>query len=104
MNLEIEKVVAATDRIAGRTELKRLLYLMVNEAGRCLEEGIVASPEDIDTGLVFGTGFPPFLGGLCRWADTEGLDEIVKTLQAFASQQGERFTPCDYLKGRKSFY
>jgi 3-hydroxyacyl-CoA dehydrogenase/enoyl-CoA hydratase/3-hydroxybutyryl-CoA epimerase len=104
VNLEIEPVVPATDRLAGRTELKRLLYLMVNEAARCLEEGIVNAPEDIDTGLVFGTGFPPFLGGLCRWADAEGLAEITRTLDAFASQQGERFVPCNYLKEHKSFY
>ncbi len=104
VNLEVEQIVPATDRTAGRTELKRLLYLMVNEAGRCLEEGIVDAPEDIDTGLVFGTGFPPFLGGLCRWADAEGLAEITKTLKAFASQQGDRFAPCAYLQGRKRFY
>lgn len=104
VNLEIESIVPATDRHAGKTELKRLLYLMVNEAGRCLEEGIVGAPEDIDTGMVFGTGFPPFHGGLCRWADAEGLPEIIKTLKAFASQHGDRFVPCDYLKERKSFY
>ena len=104
VNLEIEKIVPATERHAGRTELKRLLYLMVNEAGRCLEEGIVATPEDVDTGMVFGTGFPPFRGGLCRWADAEGLPQVVKTLKAFASQHGERFVPCEYLKERDSFY
>ncbi len=104
VNMELDAVVPATDRMAGKTELKRLLYLMVNEAGRCLEEGVVESPEDVDTGMVFGTGFPPFHGGLCRWADGEDVAEIVKTLKAFASQHGERFAPCDYLKERKSFY
>ncbi len=104
VNLEIESIVPATDRHAGRTELKRLLYLMVNEAGRCLEENIIEGPEDIDTGMVFGTGFPPFHGGLCRWADAEGLPDVVKTLAAFASQHGDRFAPCEYLKERKSFY
>ncbi len=104
VNMEVEEIVPATDRKAGGTELKRLLYLMVNEAGRCLQEGVVAQPEDVDTGMVFGTGFPPFHGGLCRWADAEGLTEVVKTLKAFASQHGERFTPCEYLEGRKRFY
>jgi len=103
-NLEIEDVIPKGQRTAGRTELKRLLYLMVNEAGRCLEEEIVSTPEDIDTGMVFGTGFPPFHGGLCRWANSEGLPEIVKTLKAFASQHGERFAPCDYLSSREKFY
>ena len=104
VNLAIETVIPATERLAGHTELKRLMYLMVNEAGRCLEEGVVAAPEDIDTGMVFGTGFPPFHGGLCRWADAEGFPGIIKTLKAFASQHGDRFAPCDYLKERSRFY
>jgi len=104
VNLAIETVIPATERLADHTELKRLMYLMVNEAGRCIEEGVVAAPEDVDTGMVFGTGFPPFHGGLCRWADAEGLPGIVKTLKAFASQHGDRFTPCDYLKDRSGFY
>ncbi|PLY01081.1 MAG: fatty acid oxidation complex subunit alpha FadJ [Desulfuromonas sp.] len=103
-NHEIEQVLPATGRDAGHNELKRLLYLMVNEAGRCLDEGIIASPEDIDTGMVFGTGFPPFHGGLCRWADAEGLPDIVKTLKDFAGLHGERFAPCAYLQSKKRFY
>lgn len=104
INLEFETILPTTGRKAGPTELKRLIYLMVNEAGRCLEEGVIAAPEDVDTGMVFGTGFPPFHGGLCRWADAEGLPEIVRTLEALSSQHGERFSPCNYLKNKSFFY
>lgn len=93
-----------TVRSATTSDWRRLLLLMVNEAGRCLEEGLVTSPEDVDTGMVFGTGFPPFYGGLCRWADAEGLPALVAELEELAKEQGERFAPCDYLRGRKGFY
>jgi 3-hydroxyacyl-CoA dehydrogenase/enoyl-CoA hydratase/3-hydroxybutyryl-CoA epimerase len=91
-------------RRAGEADLRRLLLLMVNEAGRCLAEQVVATPEDIDTGMVFGTGFPPFRGGLCKWADSEGLGKLVGELNGLADKHGERFTPCGYLKGRERFY
>jgi 3-hydroxyacyl-CoA dehydrogenase/enoyl-CoA hydratase/3-hydroxybutyryl-CoA epimerase len=90
-------------RRAGQSDLRRLLLLMVNEAGRCLEE-VVASPEDVDTGMVFGAGFPPFRGGLCKWADSEGLQKLVGELKALANQHGERFAPCAWLKAREKFY
>src|SRR5690606_29270367 len=50
--------------------LDRALFAMVNEAARVLEDGIVATPGDVDLGMITGTGFPPFRGGLLRWADT----------------------------------
>jgi 3-hydroxyacyl-CoA dehydrogenase/enoyl-CoA hydratase/3-hydroxybutyryl-CoA epimerase len=91
-------------RTAGEKELHRMLYLMVNEAARCLEEGVVADPADVDTGLVFGTGFPPFRGGLCRWADQEGLAGIRKKLQQLQSGAGKRFEPCLLIMKREAFY
>jgi 3-hydroxyacyl-CoA dehydrogenase/enoyl-CoA hydratase/3-hydroxybutyryl-CoA epimerase len=91
-------------RRAGEADLRRLLLLMVNEAGRCLAEQVVATPEDIDTGMVFGTGFPPFRGGLCKWADSEGLVKLVGELNELAEKHGERFAPCGYLQGRERFY
>ncbi|MGH7602024.1 MAG: 3-hydroxyacyl-CoA dehydrogenase NAD-binding domain-containing protein, partial [bacterium] len=46
----------------------RCVLPMINEAAMCLAEGIVRRPEDVDVGMIFGTGFPPFLGGLLRYA------------------------------------
>lgn len=43
---------------------------MINEAARCLEEQVVARPDDVDLGMIMGTGFPPFRGGLLRFADS----------------------------------
>jgi 3-hydroxyacyl-CoA dehydrogenase / enoyl-CoA hydratase / 3-hydroxybutyryl-CoA epimerase len=76
----------------------RMVLPMVNEAARCLAEGVVRSAADLDLALVFGTGFPPFRGGLCRWADQEGLEPIVAALERLASAVGERFQPSDALR------
>ncbi len=75
----------------------RMVLPMVNEAARCLEEGVVRSAAELDLALIFGTGFPPFRGGLCRWADQEGLGQILATLERLESV-GSRFRPSDALR------
>jgi 3-hydroxyacyl-CoA dehydrogenase/enoyl-CoA hydratase/3-hydroxybutyryl-CoA epimerase len=91
-------------RDATAFDLRKLLLLMVNEAGRCLEEKVVNTPEEVDTGMVFGAGFPPFLGGLCRWADAEGLSKLVRELEEISTEAGRRYEPCAYVRERESFY
>jgi 3-hydroxyacyl-CoA dehydrogenase / enoyl-CoA hydratase / 3-hydroxybutyryl-CoA epimerase len=93
-----------TGQPASALDIRRLLLAMVNEAARCLESKVVQDPADVDSGLVFGIGFPPFLGGLCRWADDEGLGKLIGELQELAVQHGPRFNPAAYLAEHKSFY
>ena len=76
----------------------RMVLPMVNEAAHCLEEGVVRSAAELDLALIFGTGFPPFRGGLCHWADQEGLDRVIATLERLASSVGERFQPSEALR------
>lgn len=73
--------------------IDRTVLLMVKEAALCLEEGIVGRPDLLDAALVFGIGFPPFRGGLLRYADERGAREIVEKLDHFAKRLGDRFTP-----------
>jgi 3-hydroxyacyl-CoA dehydrogenase/enoyl-CoA hydratase/3-hydroxybutyryl-CoA epimerase len=75
----------------------RMVLPMVNEAARCLEEGVVRSAGDLDLALIFGTGFPSFRGGLCRWADQEGLKQIIGTLERLESTVSDRFRPSEAL-------
>jgi 3-hydroxyacyl-CoA dehydrogenase/enoyl-CoA hydratase/3-hydroxybutyryl-CoA epimerase len=85
----------------------RMILPMVNEAARCLEEKVVASPGELDLALILGTGFPPFRGGLCRWADQQGLGPIVAALERLESAVGDRFRPSEALRGyaeRGGFY
>jgi 3-hydroxyacyl-CoA dehydrogenase/enoyl-CoA hydratase/3-hydroxybutyryl-CoA epimerase/enoyl-CoA isomerase len=55
------------------------------EVARCLEEGIIASPAEADLALVYGLGFPPFLGGACKYMDTLGLATICQRADALAT-------------------
>ena len=75
----------------------RLIFLMVNEAARCVEEGVVDSPEDGDYGMILGTGFAPFRGGPLRFAEHFGLKGTVEELERLARSE-EKFTPCEILK------
>lgn len=75
----------------------RLVFLMVNEAARCLEEKVVESPEDADYGMILGTGFAPFRGGPLRFADSFELKKLVDEMERLA-QKDEKFVPCEILK------
>ena len=86
----------------------RLVLVMVNEAARVLEEGVVSAPEDVDFGMIMGTGWAPFRGGPLRYADTRGLPEIVARLDELATTAGAHFKPCQKLRdlaaARGTFY
>ena len=75
-----------------------LVFLMVNEAARCLEEKVVATAEDADFGMMMGTGFAPFRGGPLRYADFVGAKKIVADMDALRSHGGDKFAPCDLLR------
>jgi 3-hydroxyacyl-CoA dehydrogenase/enoyl-CoA hydratase/3-hydroxybutyryl-CoA epimerase len=86
----------------------RLLLPMINEAAFCLADGIVASPAKLDLAMIFGTGFPPFRGGLCAYADTLSAAAIVEGLETLAREKGGRFVPAPLLvemaKTGKNFF
>jgi 3-hydroxyacyl-CoA dehydrogenase/enoyl-CoA hydratase/3-hydroxybutyryl-CoA epimerase len=82
---------------AASTLSNRLVFLMVNEAARCVEEKVVDSPEDADYGMILGTGFAPFRGGPLRFAEQFGLNKVVDELERLA-QSEEKFAPCEILK------
>jgi len=76
---------------------ERMVLAMINEAARCVEEGIVAGPEPVDLAMVFGAGFPPWRGGVLRYADAFGLRTVVDRLRALRAERGPRFEPCALL-------
>ena len=77
---------------------ERCVLQMLNEAARCLESGILRSARDGDIGAVFGLGFPPFLGGPFRYADSVGARKLVERLDHFAEARGERYLPAEILR------
>ena len=88
--------------------IQRSVYMMLNEAARCLDEGVIRNARDGDIGAIFGIGFPPFLGGPFRYMDTIGIQTLVDRLSEFAVKQGDKFTPAPILvtmaKENRTFY
>lgn len=76
----------------------RMVLVMVNEAARCLEEGVVSAPEDVDFGMIFGTGWAPFHGGPLRYADARGVEFVVAQLQKLQTEVAPYFEPCAKLR------
>ena len=75
----------------------QMALVMVNEAARVLEEGVVSSPKDIDFGMMLGAGWAPFRGGPLRFADHEGITRIVLSLEKLYRDEGAPYRPCDLL-------
>ncbi len=78
--------------------VERCWMQMLNEVARCMEEDIVTNPNDIDIGVIFGFGFPPFRGGILREADKQGLEYVVARLEDYAAAHGERLAPAQLLR------
>jgi 3-hydroxyacyl-CoA dehydrogenase/enoyl-CoA hydratase/3-hydroxybutyryl-CoA epimerase len=76
----------------------RPLLSMVNEAARALEEAVVSSARELDLALILGIGFPPFRGGLLRYADELGVRRVRDTLARYAERFGPRFAPAALLQ------
>ncbi len=98
-NVDLESLRGIAARQPGNAKLfhDRLILPMVNEAARVLEEGVVDAPEDVDFGMIMGSGWAPFRGGPLRYADALGAKQIVEDLEALTAIAGERFRPCDRL-------
>jgi 3-hydroxyacyl-CoA dehydrogenase / enoyl-CoA hydratase / 3-hydroxybutyryl-CoA epimerase len=94
--------------IAAEEIVERCVLALVNEAARCLQEGILRSARDGDLGAVFGIGFPPFRGGPFRYVDSVGLPRVVEQLEEMNVRFAPRFAPADLLVEmagmRRTFY
>ena len=75
----------------------RLMIPMCIESARCLEDNIVGSASEVDMGLVYGIGFPPFRGGALHHVDTLGLAEFCKRADEF-SHLGPLYHPTDTMR------
>ena len=103
---EVDRGVYAAAGLGARRSLpqaevvERLSLAMLDEAVRCLDEGVLRSPVDGDVGAVFGFAYPPFLGGPFFHADAVGAAALVERLSALEGRYGKRFAPADGLVRR----
>jgi 3-hydroxyacyl-CoA dehydrogenase len=85
-----------------------MLAAAINEAAFMMQEGICDRPQDMDLAMIYGTGFPPYRGGILRYADQWGLKNVHRKLVELEKQYGARFTPArlivDMAESGKTFY
>ncbi|MRX28506.1 fatty acid oxidation complex subunit alpha FadJ [Kangiella sp. HZ709] len=100
--------VEPTKSMSNDEIAERGILLMLNEAVRCLDEGIIRSARDGDIGAIFGIGFPPFRGGPFRYMDGMGIEQVIARLKHYEALHGERFSPAAKLvsmaEQKETFY
>jgi 3-hydroxyacyl-CoA dehydrogenase/enoyl-CoA hydratase/carnithine racemase len=104
-NLKIVEVVRnylQENRVAPKKATQQeivdlMLAAAVNEAAFMIEEGICDRPQDMDLAMIYGTGFPPYRGGILRYADQWGLKNVHRKLVELAKQYGRRFAPAKLI-------
>ena len=93
----LESLYGAAKQLEADEIIDRLMVAMAMEMIHCLEEGVVASPAEADMALIYGVGFPPFHGGICRWMDEIGLQEICDRGDRYLSIS-ELYRPTEKLR------
>ena len=101
----VEDIIRGFSQKAGITRapigdqdlLERLLFPVVNEGARILEEGIALRASDVDVALILGYGWPVWTGGPLFWADTVGLDKVVAGLKRLEARHGSAYAPSELL-------
>lgn len=78
--------------------VRRYMCAMVNEAAKVVEEGIARRPADVDMVLLFGYGFPRHRGGPLKWADAQGLDDVLADIERYGKEDAWFWQPASLLK------
>jgi 3-hydroxyacyl-CoA dehydrogenase/enoyl-CoA hydratase/3-hydroxybutyryl-CoA epimerase/enoyl-CoA isomerase len=97
----LESIAGNTKEIEPQTIIDRLLLPLAIEMNHCIEEGIVDSAIEADMALIWGVGFPPFRGGICRWMDEQGLETICQKGDSYTAI-GELYRPTQSMRDMAS--
>ncbi len=109
-NPDVQKMILAKKVKMDEMIIQMRLFLpMVNEAAYIFADKIVSDAATVDIGMIYGTGFPPFKGGLLRWADQEGLETLAVRIRNLAKDvSADRFAIAPFLElmilDKKKFY
>ena len=98
----------ASKEMSSKEIVNRMLARAINEAVYMIQEGICDRPQDMDLAMIYGTGFPPYRGGILRYADAWGIHNVYEHLVKLEGKHGVRFKPAPLLiemvKSGESFY
>jgi 3-hydroxyacyl-CoA dehydrogenase/enoyl-CoA hydratase/3-hydroxybutyryl-CoA epimerase/enoyl-CoA isomerase len=93
----LSDVVGEMKEFTDEEIIERMMIPLCIETARCVEEGIVASPAEADIGLIYGIGFPPFLGGAMNYMDQMGMDTFCAMADKYADL-GLMYVPTDTMR------
>ena len=94
---KIQTVGGELKEFAAEKIINFMMLPLLFESSRCLEDKIVLTPQELDMGLIYGLGFPPFRGGILKYADTVGLEKICNEAESF-SHLGKLYQPTEQIK------
>ena len=89
--------VTGTAKVTDEEIVERMMLPMLLECSRCLEDHIVGTPVEVDIALLYGLGFPPFRGGIFRWADATGSAALLAATKKHAAL-GKLYEPTAQLQ------
>ncbi len=108
LNSQITNLIHSHKDFSDQEIIDRTMFIMINEASRILEEGMIKNASYLDMAMVMGTGFPPFRGGILRYADSLGIEKVYSTLKKLEDNYGSRFAPSELIvsmfNDSKNFY
>ncbi|NRA43806.1 MAG: fatty acid oxidation complex subunit alpha FadB [Oligoflexales bacterium] len=79
----LQKIVKTKKEASDEEIIDRMMIPMINESIRCLEDNIVATPMEVDLGVLYGLGFPPFRGGVLKYAQDCGLEQVLEKTKKY---------------------
>jgi 3-hydroxyacyl-CoA dehydrogenase/enoyl-CoA hydratase/carnithine racemase len=88
----------APKKASAQAIIDLMLAAAINEAAFMIEEGICDRPQDMDLAMIYGTGFPPYRGGILRYADQWGLQNVQRKLAELEKQYGAHFKPAALIQ------
>ena len=95
-NFLMDLEVGNDECVSDEDIIDRMMLPMLMESSRCLEDKIVETPVEVDMGLIYGLGFPPFRGGIFRWADSVGLTDLLQRAEKHQSL-GKVYEPTEQI-------
>jgi len=93
----INSIAKPSTEFSREEIINRMMIPMLIETIRCYEEKIVATVAEIDMGLIYGIGFPPFRGGALRYADSIGMKQLCELADQF-SDLGKAYEPTEKMR------